>query len=71
MYGSTPTPPSLRREKLAAERLGVAGRTLRNWRVRGIGPDHIKVGRIPFYLDIDIDRWIEEKKADAANGDGA
>ena len=62
------TPPPLRREKLAAERLGIAKRTLRNWRVRGIGPNHIKVGRIPFYLDADIDKWIAERRTEAAIG---
>ena len=70
MSKPTPTPPPLRREKSAAERLGIANRTLRNWRVKGIGPRHLAVGRIVFYDDSDLDRWVSERKAATTIGAG-
>jgi excisionase family DNA binding protein len=43
----------------AAARLGLSHRTLQMWRVRGIGPCFLKVGRSVRYRPADVDAWLE------------
>jgi len=43
----------------AAAVLGVKPTTLAAWRSQGRGPRYIKIGRSCFYLERDLDSWIE------------
>lgn len=44
----------------AARRLGVAERTLRQWRTDGTGPPHVRLGGRSYrYRPADIDAWID------------
>ena len=49
----------------AAEYLGVAPETLRNWRWRGRGPRYSRLGDGPgaraVYRKGDLDNWLEER----------
>jgi hypothetical protein len=47
---------------LAAEQLGVAKQTLAIWRVRGVGPQFVKVGARVLYAQDDLDAWIDSRK---------
>lgn len=46
------------KEKDAAERLGVATGTLRNWRWAKIGPRYFKVGKSVRYCVADLESYI-------------
>ena len=43
----------------AATILGVKPTTLAMWRHKGRGPRYIKIGRSCFYLERDIESWID------------
>ncbi len=46
-------------ENAVAARLGLSVRTLRNWRVRGVGPRFIRLSRRAVrYAPADVDAWI-------------
>lgn len=47
-------------DQLAVE-LGVAAKTLANWRHRGAGPVFVKVGTHPRYRRIDVERWLGQR----------
>ena len=47
-------------EAHAARFLSMSDRTLQAWRVRGIGPSYIRVGRSIRYRMSDLLKWIEE-----------
>lgn len=49
-----------------AEHLGVPVRTLYDWKLRGIGPQAIRVGKYLRYRWEDIERWLDEQAG--ANG---
>ncbi|WP_237222154.1 helix-turn-helix transcriptional regulator [Rothia nasimurium] len=42
-----------------AKRLGVSGRTVRNWRSKGLDPVAIKIGGFIRYKLSDIEAWEE------------
>lgn len=46
-------------DTIAAEIIGKHPRTLANWRVAGIGPRYVRVGRSAFYRQSDLDAWVE------------
>lgn len=46
----------------AANYLGLAKRTLDNWRVSGCGPQFIKIGRRVVYRQSDLDAFLEGGK---------
>ncbi len=48
----------------AAEYMGVAPSTLRNWRSRRQGPPYLRVGRRRLYAVADLDRWLEAARED-------
>lgn len=54
--------PSARgmREREAAVYVGVAPKTLANWRSAGKGPRFYKLGRMIVYRREDLDRYFEE-----------
>lgn len=43
----------------AAALLGLSPETLPVWRVRGRGPQHIKVGRLVRYRESDLQAWLD------------
>ena len=46
-------------ENAVAARLGLSVRTLRNWRVRGVGPRFIRLSRRAVrYAQADVDAWL-------------
>jgi predicted DNA-binding transcriptional regulator AlpA len=46
-------------QEQAAAVLGVKPTTLASWRSQGRGPRYIKIGRSCFYLERDIESWID------------
>lgn len=51
-------PPHVR-AKAAARRIGVAPKTLANWRAAGKGPRYSRVGRAIVYRVADLDQFVE------------
>ncbi len=45
----------------AAARLRLSPRTLERWRVTGNGPSFIKVGRLAYYTEDQIDTWLASR----------
>lgn len=43
----------------AAERMRIRPNTLEIWRVKGIGPIYLKVGRAVRYAESDVISWLE------------
>lgn len=39
--------------------IGIDERTAASWRLRGAGPDYVKLGRAIFYRREDVDAWIK------------
>ena len=57
-------PPQKRanlREREAALHIGVAPKTLANWRSAGRGPRFSRLGRAIVYRVEDLDRFVEER----------
>jgi predicted DNA-binding transcriptional regulator AlpA len=48
----------LRDEHWTAARLAVSRRTLQGWRLRGLGPRFVKVGRAVRYDALEVERYI-------------
>ena len=61
-------PPRLLSAEELAEMLTVPVRTIYYWRVRGIGPRAIRVGRWLRFDSRDVQRWIEDRKTTASAG---
>jgi excisionase family DNA binding protein len=59
---TNPSPSrSLLTERTAAEYLSLSHRTLQAWRVRGGGPQYIKLGVNVRYRPADLDAWLSER----------
>jgi predicted site-specific integrase-resolvase len=56
-----PKGPALR-EQEAANYIGVAPKTLANWRVSGFGPAFVKLGGAVRYLRGDLDSFIKQNR---------
>lgn len=52
--------------KQVSEHLGVPVSTLYDWRLHGVGPRAIRVGKHLRYRWEDIDRWLDEQAGSAA-----
>ena len=49
------------REHTAAEKLGVSVRTLQRWRVQGVGPRFLKLGRkLVAYTEADLTAYLAD-----------
>jgi excisionase family DNA binding protein len=57
---------SLLRTTEAAERLGIAARTLEKWRSVGFGPRYLKVGGAVRYDAAELQRWLEARTRGSA-----
>jgi predicted DNA-binding transcriptional regulator AlpA len=55
--------PMVSIKNLAAE-LGVSVRTLRRWNKRPDAPPRVKAGRRHMYRRADVERWVEQARAD-------
>lgn len=55
------------RERQAAGVLGVAPKTLANWRSQGKGPKFCRLGRAIGYRQEDLDAFIEKSMADPSD----
>ncbi len=51
----------LMNEDQAAQVLTVGTKTLQSWRVRGVGPRFIRIGRLVRYTMEELMRYIEEQ----------
>ncbi|WP_295401351.1 helix-turn-helix domain-containing protein [uncultured Thiocystis sp.] len=56
----TPTHRRLNEREAAAE-LGISFRTLQQWRVRGIGPTYLKIGRSVRYDAASLEIWLAQQ----------
>ena len=54
-------PAGVLTEEQAAQYLGLAPGTLRNWRVMGRGPQYVRLGRRVGYRVEDLQAWAEER----------
>ena len=50
---------SLLTPEAVAEKLGVAPKTLANWRSMDTGPKHYKVGRFVRYKEPEVREWLD------------
>ena len=41
--------------------------TLSNWRLQGVGPTYIRVGRNIRYLKSDLDQWLQNQRVASAS----
>lgn len=39
----------------------VSARTLQRWRLEGVGPTYVKLGRLVRYREADLDTFLEER----------
>jgi len=60
--GPTAPAPVLLTTEQAAELLTVSPTALRAWRVRGGGPEFIKVGQAVRYDQAELVRWLDEHR---------
>lgn len=58
------------RTDLAAEVLGLKGRTLEKWRVLGFGPPYLKLGRIVVYDLRELERWAASRARSSTSDTG-
>jgi len=61
MQTQTPTLHRLLTEREAAVQLNLSVRTLQQWRVRGIGPAYIKLGRAVRYNATTLETWVADQ----------
>ena len=59
------TPDGRLTRRDAAKFIGVATRTLANWRSQGIGPRQTKIGSRVFYRLVDLQAFVAEGNATA------
>ena len=55
---SAPEPQKALTEHEAAGRLALSVKTLRDWRLRGVGPRFARFGRAVRYMSDDVDSFI-------------
>ena len=58
---ATASPPTLIDTDDLAKYLGNEVNTCEGWRLKGIGPSYIKVGRLVRYRSEDIDLWLKSQ----------
>jgi len=57
-------PVRLLEPEAAAQLLGLARRSLANWRSQGRGPRYIKTGGRVRYRTADLERWLDRRAVD-------
>ena len=58
-------------ENDVADLLNLSVRTLQQWRVSGVGPRFIKIGRAVRYRRPDIDAWVIHNSRTSTSDDAA
>ena len=61
--------PALMTTEQVAKILGLSARTLETLRLRGGGPEYIKLGRSVRYEHGDIENWIEARRTASTSED--
>jgi predicted DNA-binding transcriptional regulator AlpA len=54
----------------AAQRIGLAGKTLDNWRSQGSGPPYYKLGGRIVYDDVEVDAWLAARRRTSTSDPG-
>ena len=62
MITETANPEQLMTEKDVAGLICITQRALQNWRLRGGGPEYVKIGRSVRYQRRDVMKFIEDRK---------
>lgn len=57
-------------ENQAADRLTLSVKTLRNWRLSGYGPPHLKVGRLVRYRVSELNVWLKSCERSSSSDQG-
>ena len=47
---------------LGGETAPISQRTLQRWRLEGVGPAFLKLGRLVRYRKSDLDRWVDAQR---------
>jgi hypothetical protein len=55
-------------EKQAAEFLGCSVAALRKWRLYGVGPAYVKVGRLVRYAEADLTAYVDANRVEPVAG---
>lgn len=63
-------PTELLTTEEAAKYLRLSPRTLERYRVTGEGPRFLKVGRLVFYRQSDLDEWLKNKSRGSTSDPG-
>lgn len=61
---------TLLRNHEVAERLGVAVKTIDQWRSRGGGPPFVRIGGVVRYRESDLERFVAERVRLSTSDDG-
>jgi predicted DNA-binding transcriptional regulator AlpA len=59
-----------RTSRAAAERIGLAPKTLDNWRSLGTGPPFYKLGGRIVYDDAEVDAWMAKRRRTSTSDPG-
>lgn len=62
MNDDSANPEQLMTEKDVASLICITPRALQNWRLRGGGPEYVKIGRSVRYQRSDVMQFIDERK---------
>ncbi len=57
-------------EVAVSKKIGIAIKTLRNWRVRGQGPVFYKAGRSVKYDEDEVDAWMRSQRVTSTSQAG-
>jgi hypothetical protein len=69
MSGDAPTLVLLK-PRIAGRRLETATQTLAQWRVRGVGPEYVKINNRVFYEESALERFIAERRRRSTSDEG-
>lgn len=50
-----------------AQMLGIPESTLRKFRLQGIGPQYRKIGRRVYYIQCDVDAWLDKQRRNSTS----
>ena len=67
---NTPHAPAIFSAVEAASYLRLAPATLSKWRVRGGGPEYLKLGRRVVYRMSDLNEWLDAHRRTSTSGQG-
>ncbi len=68
---SQTTAPKLLDTSELAEHLTNKPNTIEGWRIKGVGPRYIKIGRLVRYRLADVEEWLEAQARSSTSQAGA